>query len=198
MKSAIYGMKNIVAMVVAFLRITSDQQLQQLCGALASNFFDISFMWRIDGPFRLRSASKSTRYTPIVYSSLEDNDLEQMVFQLARWVVLSQLEQSSVPTWPLTCVFEDCTLTITERLNIEVVLVLFVNRYPSLHSGIASFRQRVDTLLVTQAADETTCIQWTELMESNRSITLLDIFLSLRWPGWILLHEEAILHPMAM
>lgn len=188
-------MTNIVKLVVDFLSIKSIQRLRLVCRVLADDFFDASYMRRIDGPFRLRPASQTTNYTPLVYTSLPEEDQKQMVFQLARWIVLGRADRALAPQWPLTVLFPDCGLTITERLNVEVAFVYFVNRYPLLRNEIEALRSRANTLVTTQPADEDSCERWTTLVANKTSFTTKDVFTALRWPSWMLVHEEWLIHP---
>lgn len=90
--------------------------------------------------------------TPMVYTALEDDALENFVFAVARWIVVDGANATSVPMWPLQrdSLFTDTCMTVLYSLNPEVAVVHFINRWPSLKSLIAD--RKPQSLRIARAA----------------------------------------------
>ncbi len=95
----------------------ADAALRRVARLIAGLFFNAEYAGILGHVISLRPACKTTRQsgsvpplrkestapppTPIVYTTLADDDRVQLVFALAKWIVVDGGAPGSVPRWPL-------------------------------------------------------------------------------------------------
>ena len=75
-------------------------------------------------------------WTPIVYTNLVGEDLIQMQFALAYWLVVDKGNNNAAPTWPLKKTWPHTKLSVLDLLDTHVAFVLVMNRFPFIHSRV--------------------------------------------------------------
>ncbi len=127
----------------------ADAALRRVARLIAGLFFNAEYAGILGHVISLRPACKTTRQsgpvgtpnpkakkstapspTPIVYTTLADDDRVQLVFALAKWIVVDGGAPGSVPRWPLEEGFKflNTRLSVLESLDFAVVEVLIRNR----------------------------------------------------------------------
>lgn len=99
------GAKNLTVAVIRLLRlhiyVDATDRIREAVQAIAFKFFRIEYMSQYDNALLYRGGCKRTEYTPLVYTNLEGEDLEALVFHIAYWIVVDSASRWRAPVWPL-------------------------------------------------------------------------------------------------